>query len=765
MHEVPNIMRRRFKIKKVFNCLLISYIIMLVLPSIFIWGLYRKAVDLTVENSVKENIATLSQAAMNFENHLEYLDNSSRRLVYDMNFKDIMLMDKPKPADDTVWDIVKFSNDIYEKLCFIGGGAGYFVILKDNEFIFANNFIVYGLEFYFNNFRKYSNMTYKEWYEQSFNSEEGILLPMASIKMDGNSIEAITYSYPIKGGKKWNTKGLVQFLIKKEYLENLFSPICRENNGAAYILDSQGNTIAYTGVQSSIDDENFGQIKQGQGYFYSGDKANKKIAVYIKSQKTDLIYTAFFPKTAVMAKANVVKQVAILSIFTCLVIEIFISILFAWKYATPISNIIKNLQSIFSSNTESRIVTNEYEYLEKGVSNLIINNQTMKSNIEKERNEMRLYFIGNLLEGRFKDKDSIKEAACRTGISLDMSMYCVVSFNVEKAAEQIAGKLFKNDVNNLDIRMIFYYIYNKNIITVLFGFTESKIERNRKSINDLLIDLNNEIFNCINQYASIGIGRMYKDAMDIPFSFTQSYYSATISSKERRSSILEYESVSQETNMIYYPVKLELVLINSTKHGETHQIKSIFEEIYHENIQLRNLSPIMCNILVANIEATLVKVYSDVVSYERIDDVIGIIHKCTEVADTLRELENQFILVSEYIEQNKSERMIMLKFDIEQYIMQNYGDPTLGIASMADYFALSETYFSQLFKEIMGESFSAYVQTIRINKAKELLLNSNSKVERIASVVGYNSGTTFRRAFKRVMGISPSTYKTKNYKG
>lgn len=477
-----------------------------------------------------------------------------------------------------------------------------------------------------------------------------------------------------------------------------------------------------------------------------------------------MIYAVFLPERTVMMQAVEVRRMAILSIFVYVVVEIIICILFSWRYATPINNIIKNLRSIFAGNVNSTIPDTEYEYLEKGVSHLISNNQLMRLDIERKLKEMRLYFINNLLEGQFRNKDELVRFAQQSEIVFDMNMYCVASFDVGEEAEEIICKLSEKKYSNLHSRVLFYHVYNKTIITVLFGFIEYDVDKNRKLMNEILLNLNNEIYNLINRKANIGTGRMYKDIMDIPFSFTQSLYSATVNSEWRRNFILEYEAVSQDTNTIYYPVELESKLINSTKHGEKENIELIFNEIYSENVELRNLSPIMHRILIANIEATLVKVYSDVVSSKRIDDVFEVVHKCTEISDILDELRKQFILVAEYIEQNKNERAINLKSDMEQYIAQNYMDPMLSVSSMANYFALSETYFSQLFKEITGERFSVYLESIRIDKAKELLENSDHNIEQIALKVGYSNSTTFRRAFKRVVGISPSTYRADKLK-
>lgn len=61
----------------------------------------------------------------------------------------------------------------------------------------------------------------------------------------------------------------------------------------------------------------------------------------------------------------------------------------------------------------------------------------------------------------------------------------------------------------------------------------------------------------------------------------------------------------------------------------------------------------------------------------------------------------------------------------------------------------------------MGICFAEYLENIRIEKSCELLRNSTDTIVDIAEKTGYNSVYSFRRAFKRLMHISPSDYRTR----
>lgn len=70
-----------------------------------------------------------------------------------------------------------------------------------------------------------------------------------------------------------------------------------------------------------------------------------------------------------------------------------------------------------------------------------------------------------------------------------------------------------------------------------------------------------------------------------------------------------------------------------------------------------------------------------------------------------------------------------------------------------------EKYISQLFKEVTGVNFSDHLIKVRMDQAIILLKENGLTVDEIAVRVGYNSSHSFRRAFKRLMGVSPSTYR------
>jgi AraC-like DNA-binding protein/ligand-binding sensor protein len=71
----------------------------------------------------------------------------------------------------------------------------------------------------------------------------------------------------------------------------------------------------------------------------------------------------------------------------------------------------------------------------------------------------------------------------------------------------------------------------------------------------------------------------------------------------------------------------------------------------------------------------------------------------------------------------------------------------------------SPFYFCKLFKKATGLNFTDYLSRIRIERAKNLLLNPNLRVSEIAFEVGFQSLTHFNRVFKHTVGQSPTHYR------
>ncbi len=83
--------------------------------------------------------------------------------------------------------------------------------------------------------------------------------------------------------------------------------------------------------------------------------------------------------------------------------------------------------------------------------------------------------------------------------------------------------------------------------------------------------------------------------------------------------------------------------------------------------------------------------------------------------------------------------------------------PTLN--ELAFLSGISRTYFSYLFKELMGITLQRYLAEARLNKARDLLSNIELKIKEIAFEAGFSDPNYFCRTFKKKTGLSPTDWR------
>ena len=83
----------------------------------------------------------------------------------------------------------------------------------------------------------------------------------------------------------------------------------------------------------------------------------------------------------------------------------------------------------------------------------------------------------------------------------------------------------------------------------------------------------------------------------------------------------------------------------------------------------------------------------------------------------------------------------------------------LSIPALAEKVGMSERNFQRRFKQDVGRPASRLVEHMRISQAQQILKAPGSTIARTAASVGFTNPDSFRRAFERVLGVSPSFYK------
>jgi AraC-like DNA-binding protein len=99
-----------------------------------------------------------------------------------------------------------------------------------------------------------------------------------------------------------------------------------------------------------------------------------------------------------------------------------------------------------------------------------------------------------------------------------------------------------------------------------------------------------------------------------------------------------------------------------------------------------------------------------------------------------------------------------LSKNMMDYILNNY-NRDISIDEISRNLGISYSYTRKLFKEKTGTSILDYINEIRIDKSKDLLLKTDHTYKEIAEMLGYNNEQSYVRYFKKYMCITPNSFR------
>ncbi|MBQ3115374.1 MAG: response regulator [Clostridia bacterium] len=109
---------------------------------------------------------------------------------------------------------------------------------------------------------------------------------------------------------------------------------------------------------------------------------------------------------------------------------------------------------------------------------------------------------------------------------------------------------------------------------------------------------------------------------------------------------------------------------------------------------------------------------------------------------------------------NRNAELENIPSKVMKYIEQNYMND-ISLSDISNFVALSRGYFCAYYKQKVGENFIDTLTRVRIEKAKEILKDSDTKVCSVSEMVGYKSPSYFHKTFKSYTDLTPNEYKAK----
>lgn len=356
------------------------------------------------------------------------------------------------------------------------------------------------------------------------------------------------------------------------------------------------------------------------------------------------------------------------------------------------------------------------------------------------KNDLILKLICN------KNNDGVLDRLRLEGVNLNYKNLCVVILEFAEG-----GNINNNILNHIDNLNYEYCVNLKNQILIIMD---------KESINkDTLRNLKDDFSSITNEQIYISRGK-YVDSID---NLNCSYQSAKDIHEYKLvypniSWIREYKEKSYNLENIDYIDfnHLKKLLLNKDNKESLNYIESIFSKLKKDE-----------NLTVKQIKTKSIEVFLNVYNYFNDSKIIKGLDLYLEKVINSVNLDQIQVELNNMIKHRQSKleetddsiSPIILK--LLRNIEKNYSKD-LNLKEISETYNINSIYLGQLFQKETGILFSDYLNNFRVNKAKNLLVETSLKAAEIGELVGYANKNYFYRKFKDIVGITPSEWRKIN---
>ena len=329
----------------------------------------------------------------------------------------------------------------------------------------------------------------------------------------------------------------------------------------------------------------------------------------------------------------------------------------------------------------------------------------------------------------------------------------LVKFVIQNIAEE--------GFRNLGEVIVFENLQVDNQICIIINHS-SEVHK-KAAINKSCDTLQNNLKKLFCIDVSIGIGRNYANFNRVKNSYWESNTAVMQKISRGNAKIIHIDDVPKSNQITFFLSDQEKLLlfsyINSSDYDHaTKIIENIFKKIKEKELCYSNIKTLVLEIFIMLGKiVTEAGINIDNIFYDNVfsEKYISQYKTLEELQDSIYKHINSICCYFEDLKKSDGKTAVV---DIKEYI-NNYYYVDINLTQLASKYYINPSYLSQLFKSETGEKFVDYVAKVRIEKSKDLLMNTSLKAYEIAEMVGYNNSRYFSEVFIKHVGCTPTQYR------
>jgi len=768
--------------KKILWRFVFSYLIIFFIPLFIGLGAYFNVKDIMMNNLYRYNRTTLIQLEDKVENEVLKSVESLADWVNLNPYYFIFLPEAKEALDssDRLLNIRNLCREIYSQTYKNSYILDAFIYIPSEKLIIGPSYTTtpYNYYMYIN---RPLDMSYEKWLEFLSGEYKMKYISSFKIKADYKNLSTIVFANTLS---RWIIDGKnanVFVIIDQSKIVSTMKEIISYPKGAMWILDRDNNQI----LKVFAENQNIALPKLDFSIYDSFNirelnlKGQKWIVYYVISPLYGWKYISMVPVDSFFEDVRRVRNLSLLLLGLMSIVGSILIFFFSLQNYRPLSEIKSLLQSN-SENKETKNSKNEFDVIRDLVIHTLSKEEEMKKQIMRftpiiKNNLLYQLLVGGILpesigELELKtvgiEKQSGKFVVCLveiddcSGFIKDESdsEYALVTLVVTNVLDEL---LDTNNFKHWDV------LFSRTKLSVIVEIKDS-FEESMAKLSSLFENMIEFLEKNFKIYVSVGISGEVLGIINLKFAYEQAEKVLGLKFVKPNMKIFKFSELSQDitSEKEFLPKDIENRIINSVKEGKVEGIYEVFENI-RSHITAAN-SPHMAKMILIYLYGLYYQLLNSIPNTvgekqkPEPEKVMRLIIDEKNPKKVLQTLQEDYRILAESVIVNKQKMGNDLISNILEYIHQQYSSSEISLSTIADKFNITPQYLSAIFKEKTGQNISDYIQNLRMNRAKELLLSTDYPVSQIAKMIGYTEVSGFTKAFKKFEGVSPNKFRELN---
>ncbi len=634
---------------------------------------------------------------------------------------------------------------------------------------------------------KYNVITDEQEYDyyQSFTTHRNITwpsLPQSANEKDIENLQPLILTHSILANSN-DPFGSMIVTLDKEMVSQLLWTLTPYNQGVAFLLSENHEILA---AVNSMEDDSLIRYLQGQLSEKRGEDTNGTFTLefgeetysvsYGKMNRinSEWTYISASPMSSITSPIVLISQIIIVVSLVGLIIALFMSWFASKRIYYPIAKLMKQLETDekWSNNKDE----DEFTLIERKYKQLSKESLSLQSRLSTHLPQLKNSFLLQLIQGYLYhySEEELHERMENFGWDIDNHMFVVMDIqvlglheanvNMLNQDESIATSAVTKIIEDVaEHRFHQFNVLNFYDLSTGLLILYPREQENRKSLHEFAEKAMEVLNKVLQMQVTITISKPDDKVKRIPSLFEEVRQGKQYRNFENENQIIDLQQINpfSSSHQMHYPFEMEREILQAIRIGHIKEtenlIKQFIEELMSKETKEINIQPAITQ-LFGSIQHEII--YSGIHPYELFNgkNMFEEVAKIREPDQMTKWLTKEVITpFIQSLEAKVNMKMKQLVEEVCSYLHSHYMED-ISLDQCAEDAGANPYTLSKAFKKIIGFNFIDYLTTIRIEKAKSLLLQTNMKISDIAEQVGYRH-SYFNRIFKKHTGVPPSQFR------